>query len=1113
MTSHKVWTAWFFLAAVTAAAGTTSDIKGKVVDAKSTPIPGAVVRLQTQDPGPPLEALTEEDGTFVFANLPDGKYTLVVEMSGFQRFTEELSLPVAPSESSRILVLKRPAAPPPSAASTSRPTQPAGARPPQRSERTFGEVEMLEFPEPELDTARNMGLGNRESAAGGGNQQDSADLLMISGNSAASIDMSSMEDPQFRERIREMVGQMGFGPGQDSGFGGFGRGPGGPGGGGPMGGGMGGFGGFGAGRGPRGAGQARVNGNIFSSYRNSALNARPYSLTGIVVDQPLQIQNNFGASLGGPLPWGARATSQGRRRQFAMQQPGMWFFSYSGSRNRNPYDALTTVPTELERSGDFSQTSLKAGPLAGRPVILYDPFSATPAPFPGNRIPASAMNPAALELMKYIPLPNLPGTVQNYTQQRGLLNSSNSFSLRINSRASAKDNVFFNYSVRTGNSVSSQPFPGLDTTRMNKGMNAAIGGMHRFQPRLMLNYRVTLNRTRTESTNPFAYSQDLAGELGIEGVSREPINFGIPVLDYTNYGDVRLGSPSLNRNQTITIGAGLNKLGGRHVLTFGGDFSWNQVNTRVDTDARGTFTFTGFGTSAFDTQGRPLAGTGYDFADFLLGLPYSTSRRFGSSNNYLRSRRFNLFVQDNWRVRSNLTVSLGLRYEFIQPYYEKYDRIVGLDAAPAFTAVAQVFPGDVGPYSGLFPRSLVRSDKNNFSPRIGIAWKRKPSSRWVFRAGYGLFYNPSVYPAMAGQLVGQPPFAVSQYLLTSTEAPLTLQKGFPENPDVTILNTYAIDPVYRIGYVHQWNLNVQTRLFNLYALEVGYVGSKGTRLDILRSPNRAPSNSSPGNTEENRAIANAGNFLYQSSGANSIMHGLQLRLTRRFSRGVRLEGSYNLSKSIDNASGIGGGALVVVQDDHNIAAERALSGFDQRHRLQANFSLDLPFGQRRRFLAGVGPLAGNLVSGWSLNGSLQLNSGTPLTARILGNIANNSGTGSYASERPDASGLGVSLPGSERSTLHYFNTSAFIIPPPGAFGNAGRNTIPGPGTSLLNLTLRKSFRLDDNNRRIDFQWQVTNALNHPNFAGLGTTVNALNFGRVTGVRSMRQMEFQLRISF
>ena len=1107
------------------------EIRGRVSDPKGVPVPAATVRLSSSSHGIQQETLTESDGTFAFTNLPPGTYSLTVEMAGFPKLVRDGIDPSADSSRRLALTLVNPPKAPaagPAAARGARPGLPGTQGAPENG--TFRELEMTG--NQEMDASQPF------SPPDAGSRAENPDLLVISGNPSASVGAIDWNDPGMRDRMMEMVGRMGFGgftvagpqdagasqgergrpgeggfqfPGPGGMGGGPGGGPGGRGGGGPMGGPMGGPIAFGRG----GLRQPRINGSVFINYRNSFFNARPYSLTGKEVDKPLQIQNNFGVSIGGPLvrTGQQQQAARGVRGRGMGQQPALWFFTYQGTRNRSPYDILTTVPTPLERSGDFSQTSLRSGLLAGKPVQIYDPTASVATPFPGNRIPESRLNPASVGLLKYVPLPNLSGPVQNFTMQRGLPNQSDSISARVNTRLGSKDNLGISYGWRRNDSISSQIFPGLDSTRTSRAHNLMLNGMHRFQPRFLVNYRVSWNRVRSLTVNPFAFQEDVAGRLGINGVSREPINYGLPAINYTNYGDLQLANTSQNTTQTITTGGGMNRIGTKHSVQVGGDFSWNQRNSLVDPNARGTFDFTGFATSNFDAQGRPIAGTGYDFADFLLGYPYSTSRRYGSSLNYLRNRTMNVFIQDNWRVRSTLTINAGLRYELILPYVEKYDHLVSLDVAPYFSAVAQVFPGRDGPYTGRFPRSLFFADKNNLGPRLGVAWKRKPTSKWTFRAGWGMFYNPSVYPYIVGQLVGQPPFAVNQNILTSLSAPLTLQNGFPKNPEVTILNSYAIAKDYRIGYVQQWNLSVQTQLRRIYTLEVGYNGSKGTRLDILRAPNRAPSGSSPGDTEDNRVITNAGNFVFQEAGANSVLHSGRVIVTRRFSQGIRLDGSYTFSKSLDNASGVGGGGLAVVQDDHNIFGERSLSSFNQTHRFQANFNLDLPFGDRRRWLANSAKLVRDAVSGWTLNGSYQLSSGTPLTPRIMGNVANNSGTGSNYSERPDATGLDPSLPRDQRMTLLWFNPLAFTIPAPGRFGNAGRYSIPGPGSSLLNLSLRKSFRLDEANRRLDFSCQITNLLNHPNYGGVSTVVNSTSYGRVTSVRGMRQMEFNFRINF
>ncbi len=445
---------------------------------------------------------------------------------------------------------------------------------------------------------------------------------------------------------------------------------------------------------------------------------------------------------------------------------------------------------------------------------------------------------------------------------------------------------------------------------------------------------------------------------------------------------------------------------------------------------------------------------------------------------------------DNWRFNSNLTFNYGLRYEYAGPTYEKYNRLVSLDASPGFTQLAQVRPDSTGSLSHqYFSRSLVNPVKGDIAPRVGLAWKPKPKLPIVLRAGYGIGYDAGGYSSIVNRLVNQPPFAVTQNLATSASNPLTLQNGFPVNPALTILNTFAIDPRYRPSYAQQWNMEVQTSIARVYVLDVAYSGSKGTGLTIMRAPNRT---------------SNSGNFTFETNGGSSTYNGMTATLSRRFSRGFNMTNTYIFSKSIDDTpSG-------VAQNDANLAAEHALSNGDQRHNFQTQVTYELPIGQNRKFFAGSSAKLLNFISGWTFNGSFQLASGSPLTAQYLN--GNTSGASLNSALRPDVTGVAVSLPHNERAVSEFFNTAAFAIPA-GVYGTAGRNTITGPGTNMINLTVRKGFNVGENGRRIDFSWQVSNLLNHPNWAGVSTTVGALNFGQVTSVGQMRVMTATLRVRF
>ncbi|HZS49905.1 MAG TPA: TonB-dependent receptor, partial [Bryobacterales bacterium] len=490
----------------------------------------------------------------------------------------------------------------------------------------------------------------------------------------------------------------------------------------------------------------------------------------------------------------------------------------------------------------------------------------------------------------------------------------------------------------------------------------------------------------------------------------------------------------------------------------------------------------------------------------LLGLPQSSSVRFGDSNTYFRGAVYNTYVSDDWRVRSNLTLNFGVRYEYFTPYTEKYGRIANLDIAPNFTGVAVVTPGGAGPYTGRFPDGLIDAAKNNWSPRVGIAWRPFKQRQLLIRTGYGIFYNGSIYSQFASRLASQPPFANTATLNTSLAAVLTLENGFPAAPSTQITNTYAVARNYQPGYAQTWNFSIQQELPHAIIVELGYLGTKGTHLDIQRLPNRAAPGS-PLTAEQRRQIGNAVGFLYDSSEGNSIYNALQARMIRRFRGGISMNALYTYSKSIDNASTFGGAGALVAQNDKDLAAERGLSSFDQRHRLNLNFVLSSPVGPNARFLRGGGTAA-KLLQDWTLSGGITAASGTPLTARVLGNQADTGGTGSFGSGRAEATGEPVNADGG------YFNLAAFTLPPPGQFGNAGRNTIPGPSQYSLNLAIGRTIQLGaETRRRLELRLESQNVTNHVNITNLGTVVNASNYGLPTAAGSMRSLNAVMRFRF
>jgi hypothetical protein len=339
---------------------------------------------------------------------------------------------------------------------------------------------------------------------------------------------------------------------------------------------------------------------------------------------------------------------------------------------------------------------------------------------------------------------------------------------------------------------------------------------------------------------------------------------------------------------------------------------------------------------------------------------------------------------------------------------------------------------------------------------------------------------------------------------------LTLENGFPFQSPNNLGNSVAVDPNYQAGYAQLWNVSVESRLRPSLVVDVTYTGTKGSHLDLLLAPNRATSGS-PYSTDLTRRIPNAPGFTYETDGASSILHAVQLRVQRQMAAGLMVQGRYTFGKSIDDASSIGGGVPVVVQDDNNLRAERGLSSFDVRHQFRGSFSYELPFGPKKPWLhhGGLfGAFANLQVSGLTL-----FSTGTPFTALLLGNAADNTGTGSNFSTRPDQI-VSPNLPSDQRTPHHFFNTAAFVLPRALQYGDAGRDTITGPGTFLTDFSLTKRFRFGEG-RRVsgDFRWDMQNLTNTPNFAGLHTFVNSALFGRVRSAKPMRNMDLLLRVSF
>jgi len=1110
--------------------------------------PGAWPQLSTNK----ITVWTDVDGTYSASVPTYGAYTVRVQMVAFANSAQTVTVDAVHTDVSanfELTLLSRSHKLAPGQPSGTRTAAQTGQQPRRNGASGNGSRGFQN-----LSASENLGTsedGNSMSdvvpsgmPVPGIDPNSATESIAFSGS--ASNSLNSMTGDQLQERIAEArASGAGFG-GSQSGLGGGG--PGGPGGFG---------GGFGGGRGRRGFDINRPHGSIYYGLGDSGLNAAPYALAGEPANNPSYVRHSFGASIGGPM--NIPHIYHGGSRTF-------YFANYNGRRGENPFDQFSIVPTLDERRGNFSalcQTGFTAGVCNDRDpngnVInqIYNP--ATGMPFANNMI--AQVDPVASGLLPYIPTPNIVpqgGNSQNFHFVTSATSSSDDLNIRLNHSLGAAPNgrrrgagrngphndLNFGFHYHGSASTITNPFPSVGGTTSVRNFDIPLGYVRTFG-KLTNSVHFDFNRSRTHTRNLYAFNTDITQAVGIFGVSTNPFDWGLPTLSFTHFGSLQDVNPQLTRNLTYTISDYLVWNHGKHTWRGGGDFRFVQLNTEASSNARGAFTFTGANTAAYQTvNGNPQAinGTGFDFADFLLGLPQLTSVQFGQDNYYFRGHYWDLYAQDDWKVRGNFTVNFGIRYEYVSPYTELHNQIANLDLSPGVfnpslgtPAAALVLPGQTGPYSGALPSSLVRPDRNNLAPRVGFAWK--PLRDTVIRGGYGINYNTGAYASIAQQLAFQPPFSTAetntQSISQAATGVLTLQNGFPAPSSSTITNSYAVNPNYRLGYVQIRNLDIQQQIRPALLLNLDYTGTKGTKLDILEAPNRTIIQD-----QFQNLIPGVQPFTYENSVGDAEANAASVRLRKRLANGFSIGGIYTFSKSIDNASSIGGGATVgsgsgglgaggtgagggggsaspgsgansVAQNPLNLSAERGLSSFNQTHRFTADYVIELPFGHDRRLLNADTPWRA-IFGDWQWSGDWTFASGLPFTPRWVGNFGEvNAGTNGTL--RPDlVPGQMIQL--RNPSIAEWFNTAAFAEPPDGQYGTAGRNSIVGPPTHIFDMAFTKMVPLKES-RVLELRAQATNVFNIPNYSSIDTSITSPTFGRVTAVGSMRQLTLTARFRF
>ena len=849
------------------------------------------------------------------------------------------------------------------------------------------------------------------------------------------------------------------------------------------------------------SGTNRLHGTLFEFLRNDALDARGFF-------DPVKTKlhrNQFGAVADGPvyLP----KLYNGRDRTF-------FLFNWEGYRQVTGNSRISTAPTELERQGDFSRSL----DVDGKPALLVDPFSGGASGacvsgkigtcFPGNQIHASRFDRIARLVMAYYPSPNRPGQANNYYAVSSDPDKWDSFLAKIDHRLRLSDTISLRFLKRFNRNT--DPYAGSPTglfgnNTKERQMLAGLTYNRIFGATLINEARLGVSRTAHREFG-FQSGHDYASEWGLIGPTTDPYLAGFPRFTVTDL--MALGNaanvPIIYTVNNYQWADSLTWVKSRHLMRFGFDILRTQFFQPYNNNNRGTFDFNGVFTTV-------------PFADLELGVLNKTTRTVGSNPNYLFITNYGFFAQDDFRATSTLTLNIGLRYEIPKPPVEKYGRLTNfipeigkliisddktipnLEQSVADAALT----GKValaGEYD--LPPSMIYTAYKCLAPRFGFAWRPLGGVRTVLRGGYGIFYGNNLWNPVRNDLGNVFPFSVTQTYNKSTSKPeqLTLQNPLGTKLNLGGVNTPNGFQAYPTPqYLQSWNLTMEREIGKAVAIEVAYVGSKGTHLGRkynINMPFRIPELKLSGGGYP-RPIAGFNDIDYYSFGSNSIYNAGVITLRKRFARGFFYRLNYVYSKSIDNASQIADasdGGYGGAQDARNLRLERGRSDWDRGHSLTTLFMYDVPW--RRHWL----------LKNWQIAGTGRLQTGPPFTVKSS-NVQLDQGE----ANRPDRIAKGT-LPNPTPDM--WYDRLAFPLVPTGAyhFGTSGRNILDGPGLIDLNVSLIKRIRFQER-YNLQFRCEAFNALNHPNFNLPSQNVNAPGGGTITAIRSPRLLQFGLRMQF
>ena len=865
------------------------------------------------------------------------------------------------------------------------------------------------------------------------------------------------------------------------------------------------------------SGSNAFHGAAWEFLRNDAMDAKSFFATSV---EPLK-RNQFGGTFGGPIK----------------KDKTFFFGYYEGLRNRQGETVGAAVPTLQEQQGDFGQLCTQAQGTFNASGIcsvpsgqLVNEFSNQPFPF--NKLPG--IDPLSQSLLPFFPLPNQPSLGPNaFSTTQTLDQNNDQFGVRVDHYLTPQDVLNFRYMFSQGDTIdplstAGANVPGFPVGENQRAQNFVAQETHTFSPTLIGVARFSFLRNKYLFNQ--AVNHTTPASLGFQYEPTLDAAIGPPFIQVSGYASVGdpITGPRNTYENAIDISGSITWIHGRHEMKFGGGYDHDQINVLFGIASNGFFVF------------APVPANDA-FASFLLGAPAFFLQGGGDPSRGLRGNSLSAYAQDTYKLTSRLTLNAGLRYELPFPYTEIHNRqnlfepgvqSVVFPSAP----VGLVYPGDPG-----VPRGLIPTEKTAFAPRVGLAWDPRGNGLWLVTASYGISYDP-YYNGQGGPL--QTPSSAPPYLQTP-------QLNFPDFADpyggtnpfngsfAQPMTLLTLSPNLRLPYAQDWNLNVQRSFANDWLFEIGYVGTKGTKLPRFIEGNPAvfvpgETGGVPNSTEDNvnnRRLYSGCNLSptsppcnFASVGliagiADSSYNALQASLQKRFSHGLSFLASYTYSKTLDDVSSFNitgsasqsvAGENDLAQDPFNLPAEYGRSMFDARNRFVISYQWQLPFWNHPENWYQ------HVLGGWQLNGITTFMSGTPFTVydstdvSLQGSAPEISG---FSSNRPDVVGNPNNGP---RTPQEWFNTAAFQQLNPttqaGQFGNEGRNIVQGPGLQEWDFSAFKNIPIRES-KSLQFRAEFFNIFNHANFRLPDNDISSPTFGEISESLPGRQVQLALKFYF